>query len=217
MSAPMEDKNLFERLLECKNEKILTIKQSYIGDVGCVVWDAALVLSKYIESKGFSDRFGEIKGKKVVELGAGTGAVGLVAATKGALVKITDLADFIPLMQMNIDCNQDVLEGPATAMELKWGGDVSKFLPHPNLILMSDCIYYMEALDGLVKTMDDLSNKDTHILCCYEERTIGQNVEAQRKFTKLVEAIFTVNEVPLAEQDAEYRSMDIHILHLMKR
>ncbi len=83
MSAPMGEENIFERMLECENGRDLTIKQSYIGDVGCVVWDAALVLSKYLETESFHDRFGGLKGKTVVELGAGTGAVGLVAATKG--------------------------------------------------------------------------------------------------------------------------------------
>ena len=83
MAAPIDKSNFFERLLECENNQVLTINQSYIGDVGCVVWDAALVLSKYLESNSFRSRFGDLKGSKVIELGAGTGAVGLVAAANG--------------------------------------------------------------------------------------------------------------------------------------
>lgn len=79
----MDESKLFERPLECENDRILTIKQSYIGDVGCVVWDAAIVLSKYLESRSFKSRIGDLKGKRVIELGAGTGAVGLVAGVNG--------------------------------------------------------------------------------------------------------------------------------------
>ena len=66
----------------CNNEKCLRIKQMYEGDVGCVVWDAALVLSAFL---GQIDYFPTSfwNGKRVTELGAGTGVVGLVAATLG--------------------------------------------------------------------------------------------------------------------------------------
>ena len=36
----------FIREVECGG-KMLQVKQLYVGDVGCVVWDAALVLCRY--------------------------------------------------------------------------------------------------------------------------------------------------------------------------
>jgi len=66
----------------CNDEKCLRIKQMYMGDVGCVVWDAALVLSAFLgQMNHFPPSFWA--GRRVVELGAGTGVVGLVAATLG--------------------------------------------------------------------------------------------------------------------------------------
>ena len=38
----------FIREVECGG-KMLQVKQLYVGDVGCVVWDAALVLCRFIE------------------------------------------------------------------------------------------------------------------------------------------------------------------------
>ncbi len=73
--------NFFIRELELENETI-EIYQKLEGDVGCVVWDAAICLSKYIDSHGFKQKH-FLCGKNVVELGAGTGIVGLVAATQG--------------------------------------------------------------------------------------------------------------------------------------
>ena len=61
----------------------LNIHQAYIGDVGCVVWDAALVLVKYLEKSRNKD----INNKKVLELGAGTGIVGLCCSLAGYAMK----------------------------------------------------------------------------------------------------------------------------------
>ena len=71
----------FDREIE-GNYGTLIIKQAEVGDVGCVVWDAAIVLAKYLETEDFARRHA-LTGKRVVELGAGTGLVGLVAAVLG--------------------------------------------------------------------------------------------------------------------------------------
>ena len=50
-----------------------------------VVWDAALVLAYFLQrhSQRFLLRGGDKGGRRVLELGAGTGAVGIVAAIFG--------------------------------------------------------------------------------------------------------------------------------------
>ncbi len=81
----------FFRELEC-GEKTIQLKQLYVGDVGCVVWDAAIVLAKFLENKTFfpaasgpgtSDQCSHWRGKRVVDLGSGTGVVGIVAGVLG--------------------------------------------------------------------------------------------------------------------------------------
>ena len=61
-----------------------------------------------------------------------------------AFVQITDLEDFIPLIQLNIKENEAILHGKAEAKALKWGEQARKFLPPPDYILFADCIYYEE-------------------------------------------------------------------------
>ena len=74
--------NLFIREIERNDGRILAISQCEVGDVGCVVWDAALVLTKYLETEDFND--GEnLNNLRIVELGSGTGVVGLMAASYG--------------------------------------------------------------------------------------------------------------------------------------
>ena len=72
----------FVRELECGGN-VLRIKQLYVGDVGCVVWDAAIVLCKFLENSEFFSP-GYWNGKRVVDIGSGTGVAGLAAAVMGS-------------------------------------------------------------------------------------------------------------------------------------
>ena len=74
----------FPRTIELYNSDIeLTITQLYVGDVGCVVWDSALVLGAFLQSPHTSLGSSLTSHKTVIELGAGTGAVGLIACALG--------------------------------------------------------------------------------------------------------------------------------------
>ncbi|XP_016308174.1 protein N-lysine methyltransferase METTL21D isoform X2 [Sinocyclocheilus anshuiensis] len=150
MATDEDSEDYFVREIEKNDGSVLRIYQCSRGDVGCVVWDAAIVLSKYLETEQFysvQPRVSTWRSKNIVELGAGTGLVGLVAATLGANVTVTDLEDLQPLLQLNIKKNQHLIHtGSITAKVLKWGGNVREFLPHPHYILMADCIYYEQLL-----------------------------------------------------------------------
>lgn len=56
--------------------------QHEYGDVNCVVWDAALVLAKYLEIL-YLQKNDTFESKRVIELGSGLGCVGLAAACFG--------------------------------------------------------------------------------------------------------------------------------------
>jgi len=85
MEDCLTERRMFTRELERRDGRVLSINQYEVGDVGCVVWDAALVLSYYLESPDFIDITGNSKllDKSVVELGSGTGVVGIQAAACG--------------------------------------------------------------------------------------------------------------------------------------
>uniref|UniRef100_A0AAV2JGZ5 Protein-lysine methyltransferase METTL21D n=1 Tax=Knipowitschia caucasica TaxID=637954 RepID=A0AAV2JGZ5_KNICA len=195
--------------------------QKKTGDVGCVVWDAAIALAKYLETKQFIDSSTELNawaGKRVVELGAGTGVVGLMAATLGAHVYVTDLEELEALMNLNIKENQGLVnEGSIKAKVLKWGEDVSDFMPHPHYILMADCIYYEQAVVPLVETLKLLAGPETCIICCYEQRTEGVNPKVENIFFELLEQSFSIKKIPLDQQDPDYSCTEIRILHIWKK
>lgn len=73
---------VFVREFDRKDQTVLKINQCEIGDVGCVVWDAALVLTSYLDSEHFAEQ-NCLQKARVVEVGSGTGICGLQAACLG--------------------------------------------------------------------------------------------------------------------------------------
>lgn len=82
-SSPSSSCESFVREYDLENETgTIFLSQKLLGDVSCVVWDAALVLAKYLEKRCLEDeKF--LSGKRVIELGSGLGCVGIVAACYG--------------------------------------------------------------------------------------------------------------------------------------
>lgn len=171
-----------------KDEILLNIHQLGVGDEGCVVWDAALVLLKFL----FTEK-GKlcVHDRSVLELGAGTGVVGLTSLFAGASsVCITDLPRLLPLINVNIEANFDLIKTHRTDLTVKeahsfhkvsaqslcWGKEDDlenyfKFLSSMDhakstdcdkpsaCVLIADCIYYEQGSEDLVKTIVMLLDK----------------------------------------------------------
>jgi len=127
---------------------------------GAVVWDDAVMLARHMVNK-----FGkELQGQRVVDLGAGTGFLGLtVARGCGANVAITDRDVMKDLIERNIDLNKDGITqqgGNASFFDHSWGEDLdpemAKMLPF-HVVLCSGCIYHEEANPALLKSLRVLS------------------------------------------------------------
>ena len=74
------------------------------------VWDASVALAQYLAAN--VDAASEIGGRSIVEIGAGAGAPGMVAALMGGVVTLTDRPRVGPLMWRNaMLCNQAIAWG----------------------------------------------------------------------------------------------------------
>lgn len=167
-------------------ERTLTITQDWNdGGVAAVVWDAAIVLSKYIE------KHNQLSVKKnVIELGAGTGLVGMVAALLGGNVIVTDRGMALKYINVNIENNANVLSGlPIKVEELNWGQDISQFQP-PDLILGADIVYIEDTFHELFKTLLDLTGSETVVLLSCRIR-----YERDNKFLILLKTRFSISKV----------------------
>lgn len=83
-------------------------KQRSLGISGAL-WDCGIFLSHALCSPSLTRL---VRGRRVLELGSGTGFVGIVAAALGAKeVVLTDLEAVLPLTRSNVQANQAALEG----------------------------------------------------------------------------------------------------------
>lgn len=221
-----DKEKFFYRELELDSAE-LNIAQQSIGDVGHVVWDAAIVLCKFLDSSVFNDRHGGMDGKFAVELGAGTGVVGLCAALNGANCVITDLPELLDLMQKNVKLNRHLIQrknARVRAQVLRWGEDedVNAVLKlrgdkQPDYVLIADCLYYDSSLAPLISTISSLCAAHTTVLMSFEERTTDHKIKLQNEFFGLLQqGQFLCSKIPHEDQDPVYRSEDIHILKITK-
>ena len=68
---------------------------------------------------------GPWSGQKVLELGCGTGQLGIVLALAGAAVTLTDLAHIVPLTQTNVDLNASRCSIQSVCVPYMWGSPVA--------------------------------------------------------------------------------------------
>uniref|UniRef100_A0A8D2AM54 Protein N-lysine methyltransferase METTL21A n=1 Tax=Sciurus vulgaris TaxID=55149 RepID=A0A8D2AM54_SCIVU len=155
--------------------------------VAAVVWDAAVVLSTYLEMGAV-----ELRGCSAVELGAGTGLVGIVAALLGAHVTITDRKVALEFLKSNVQANLPPhIQPKAVVKELTWGQNLGDFSPGEfDLILGADIIYLEETFTDLLQTLDHLSSNHSLILLACRIR-----YERDNSFLAMLEEQFTVSKV----------------------
>lgn len=133
--------------------------------VGGMVWEAASVLAEWLRSK-----CGE---QRVLELGSGTGVLGLCLATLGAKhVTLTDRFDVLPLLQASVDANRNLVSS-VSVCELAWGEALPKDLPVFDMLVASEVIYNGNLYDKLLATFRDLlrANPNAPIIMSFERRS----------------------------------------------
>ncbi|KIJ70428.1 hypothetical protein HYDPIDRAFT_78259 [Hydnomerulius pinastri MD-312] len=173
---------------------------------GGIAWPAGEVLANYLTLRGEP----YCKGRTILELGSGTGLVGLVAGTLSGNVWITDQAPLLDIMRANVKLNQ--LESSVTVSELNWGEALTPDIPRPDLILAADCVYFEPAFPLLVETLSVLASEETEILFCYKKRR-----KADKRFFTLLRKHFTWKEVDNDPNREKYGREAISLLTLTRK
>lgn len=130
------------------------------------------MLIKYFEHRvARGDSF--LKGKHLIELGCGTGAVGIAAAMLGANVLLTDQAQLQDLIDQNrqfcLQKNPSVLSRALQSRELDWGKhQVSEEF---DFVVVSDCVLpKLYPIEPLVQSIDTFCTNNTRVYMSYEYR-----------------------------------------------
>lgn len=170
--------------------------------VAAVVWDAAVVLCMFLEMGTI-----DLKGKRAIELGAGTGLVGIVAALLGTKVTITDRKPALDFLAANVQENIPPSQQPLVQVsELTWGENLDLYPAGSyELVLGADIVYLEETFPALLKTLEHLSSENTVVLLSCRIR-----YERDERFLKDLRRRFSVQEV---HYDSE---RDIHIYRAVK-
>ncbi|NWV10654.1 MT21A methyltransferase, partial [Ptilonorhynchus violaceus] len=172
----------------------------------------AVVLCAYLEMEGI-----DLRDRSVIELGAGTGLLGIVVTLLGtkepagltalyftgcARVTITDRAAALEFLESNVQANlPPELRPRAVVKELTWGKDLGNFSPGAfDFILGADIVYLEETFAELLQTLEHLCSEQTVILLSCRIR-----YERDLKFLKMLRDHFSVYEV---HYDS---SKDVHI------
>ncbi|XP_051884913.1 protein N-lysine methyltransferase METTL21A isoform X1 [Pristis pectinata] len=170
--------------------------------VAAVVWDAAIILCTYLELGVV-----QLQDRTVIELGAGTGLVGIVAALLGADVTVTDREVALQFLESNVRENiPHDLRSRVRIRELTWGVNLCQFEPASyDFILGADVVYLEETFPALLETLEYLSSERTTILLSCRIR-----YKRDHNFLKMLGRHFTVERV---HYDSE---KDVHIYKAQK-
>ena len=142
------------------------------GGFGTIVWDNALVLTSVLASSSLtrqrqgdrSSRRGAatplLRGVRAIDLGTGTGFVGIAAALLGASVLLTDLERMLPIARANARANANAIAAAGGALSvaaLQWGDALPDEARLPfDLVLASEVAYRAELFGPLVDTLERL-------------------------------------------------------------
>ena len=226
---------------------------THTAKTGLSIWDGSVVLAKYLEHKDGAttavaaeaslsqplppppppsitavargDTNDCVRGLHVLEVGAGTGLVGIAAGLLSAReVTITDLPFLLPRMRANVARNAAALKhagcaGGVRALALDWTAavpaDVAALLPGVRLVLASDVVWVDELLEPLASTLRVLMRAaapGAAVLLSYQERS---RATTARLFGLLRES-FVVEEVPREEHHPHFRTHAIQIFRLTR-
>lgn len=182
------------------------------GESGCggKIWIAGELLAKYVLD------FGLVGKKKVIEIGSGTGLVGLSLGLSDKKdddveIYITDIDELVPLMNRNIELNG--LGKTVKAETLSWGEELPEYAKEGvDVVLAADCVYLESAFPLLEKTLVDLTNKDTLVLMSYRKRR-----KADVRFFKKIRKHFDIVPVTNFPEYAVYLKQQVHLFQLQRK
>uniref|UniRef100_A0A3Q3D490 Methyltransferase 21C, AARS1 lysine n=1 Tax=Hippocampus comes TaxID=109280 RepID=A0A3Q3D490_HIPCM len=164
---------------------------SYAG----MIWPGALALSQYLDSHRSQLN---LMDKAVLEIGAGTGLLSIVASLLGAWVTATDLPDVLGNLTFNVSKNtRGRCRHTPQVAPLSWGYDLERTYPTAiyryDYILAADVVYHHDFLDELLATLKHFCQPGTTLLLANKIR-----LESDQTFLDKFKRVFNTR---LLEED----------------
>ncbi|CAL0304059.1 unnamed protein product [Lupinus luteus] len=208
----------FEMPLEVLGHDLQFVQDPNSKHLGTTVWDSSLVFAKFLERNCRKGRFSpaKLKGKRVIELGAGCGVSGFGMALLGCDVIVTDQKEVVPLLQRNVDRNVSrVMQnnpksfGSIKVSELLWGDEshIKAVGPPFDYIIGTDVVYAEHLLEPLLQTILALSGPRTTIVLGSEIRSTS----VHEKMLQMWKENFEVKTVSKSKMDETFQHPSIKL------
>ncbi|KAJ3046007.1 hypothetical protein HDV00_003755 [Rhizophlyctis rosea] len=148
------------------------------GTSGTTVWPGGHDLALYLTSLHTKSKL-SLTAKRLIDLGTGTGIVGLTAAYHGAHVTLTDQPHVIngPILKDNIALNTPDLppNTTLTTTVLDWNShainpDPETISPPYDIVCGADVMYDISFASPLAHTISNLTNAKSVVFIAYERR-----------------------------------------------
>ncbi|KAK8509175.1 hypothetical protein V6N13_062230 [Hibiscus sabdariffa] len=188
--------------------------------LGTTVWDTSMVFAKFLEKNCRKGRFcpSKLKGKRVIELGAGCGVAGFGMALLGCEVVSTDQIEVVPLLRRNVERNTSRIMqmnsnsdsfGSIKVAELDWGNEdhIKAVAPPFDYVIGTDVVYAEHLVEPLLQTIIALSGPKTTIMLGHEIRSTSVHEQMLQTWKNF----FDVKIVPKAKMDSKYQHPSIQL------
>ena len=182
------------------------------------VWDAGVVLAAYLYHPNARSNIVSGRMRTCLDLGSGTGIVGLAAAARGTFwrVVLTDLPSVVPLLRRNAEANRTPTSAMVEALPLRWeDGEARRRVAARgpfDLIVGGDLLYRPQVVAPLIDALLALAGPQTSILLA---ASLQHSPETLRDFRRAASASgFSVEQLRTAEQHEQWRSDEVKLLHL---
>lgn len=165
------------------------------GTLAGSVWDCAIVFSRFLDQNPEL-----VQNQRVLELGSGTGAVGISAALLGAeCVVLTDLKENLSLLETN--ARNQLSRREVCCCEYSWEDEgKGELLGEFDVVLASDVVYMESHVDwkenhgNLIRALvSRCRQKEGMVLLGMERRKDAEVFE--RAFFKVISEYFNAEEV----------------------
>lgn len=205
--------------LDMANGTVLVFEQQQPTTMGTgtTVWPAAHVLARYLERRRWPAGVGDMGELSVVELGAGTAAVGIVCASLGAKrVVATDYEpQLLEIAQRNAKANgiESLITKP-----LDWSSASGQEEGEEcDVLIASECVLpQLYPLEPLVNTIAKHMTNDNVGLVAYEHRT-HPDFDPRLRFEDLLKSKgISLRRIPSDLLDPVYSAEDIEIWELRR-
>lgn len=190
-----------------------SMEQKGHGEAGGIVWKCAAAMAFHLCDRNYFEA-DFWTGKRCLEIGAGTGILGLAAARLGAAVTITDYGELSELISFNIRRNLSDEQAQRTRVDtLDWNNPEThkRFPPQSwDIILISDVVW-ADGYGRLPTLLTEIALPTTLIILGFEQRAHKRPELASPTFVPTLRKMFDITDVAFP---AELQREHLFLFHL---